>query len=693
MIRSKHWLVAAALALSGTAHADPICNLVFDKCPKPLAGSTVNVPGNVIWLDAKLPACTDSVLVQKGGTANPPSIMFIIDNSGSMSAGDGTNQPDPGWTDPTEARFTVTKTLLDSIARVSPTAEVGLVIFTRRLQFDHRENPLFLTAFPGDTSQHDSYVPLMPLNKTFANGVSALDTLKALLAYTGHGNLKYATKLPASRQNGYYDANDLRNGTDITLGFEAAKLAMKAARAEKPDQYFIFLSDGEPSRVDKPRESIIDNFKAQSDAPTTFTFFFKAANANPTVPAAIREMTDYIARNNYSASNPKSAYWSVNQPSTQLIQLIQEHVLNPIFANAPAKAIAATMNVGGKDYPAVPSGTGFAVPARVPLAGTGTTTPITLGYTYQYTNDSGKAATKDGKYAITIQRGAAGTPLPAGVSAACQEQGSLALYSKDTPVNLVTADHADLDVHLTLANGETCNGCKVEVKPSKSADRENVTLVPAGPFQKGNFGRETSAQAVPGDGKLEHLPGDSIIITYVNPDNPLDVIRKAYPYSDVSTQLTVSKHNDVAKGGDLTTDAAHQFVLVTPAALNATTGEAKNWSVVNTLSAADSVRYVGNVIRASRAFKVEVEIYSNLGQFVNKIAFTVPQSEFAKLARDAKGSTRQLRVLWNNRTRSGNPAGTGAYIMKTTVTLLRIPGVAEDEAVSTDFRIVGVLRE
>jgi hypothetical protein len=85
-------------------------------------------------------------------------------------------------------------------------------------------------------------------------------------------------------------------------------------------------------------------------------------------------------------------------------------------------------------------------------------------------------------------------------------------------------------------------------------------------------------------------------------------------------------------------------------------------------------------------------IFSNLGEFVNRIRFTVSQAEFMKLSKGTKNGTRQLRVLWDNRVANGRPAGTGAYIMKTTVTLLRIPGVAEDEAESTQFRRVGVLR-
>jgi hypothetical protein len=692
VFKSRYIAVSAfcgMLALmAGNAGGAQICNLVFAKCPSNFAASTINVPQNVIWLDPVIPVCAENIQIQTGTNSPPPSIMFIIDNSGSMSS-----DKEPGGNDPDEARFRVVKQLLDTIANASPNAEVGLSIFSRRLQFDHRDNPFFQVAFPNDTSQHDSYVPLTQLSKKFPNGKSGLDTLQALLGFTGHGNLTYATKLPNSRPNATTAADNVRDGTDITMGFEAAIQAMKTAKAAKGDQYFIFLSDGEPSSLDTPRKGLENEFQKGTNTPTTFTIFFKAT-ANPQAPQSIVNMTNNIKANNYSATNPKSAYFAINLPGSQLLTLLQNSVLTPIFANTPGKPLTAVMDIGGTKYnSSAVNATNFTFPQRVPIGATQTT--VNLTYTYQYT-DSGKTKTKEVPYTLNLNRTASTTTVGDGLSTSCQEQGNITLAFKGNPITVVTADHNEVDVHLTLANGETCNGCKVEVKPSKSPDKENVTLAPASGFQTGTFGRETIATPTAGDGKLQHLPSDSIIVTYVNPDNPLDVIRKAFPYSDVSTVLTVIRHNDYARVGDLVTpNPNEQFVLVTPGAVTPTPEDnAKNWTMVTGLpTKQDSLRYVGNVIEASRGFKVEIQIYTNLGQFVNKIAFTMPQAEFNKLSKSAKGNTRQLKVLWNNHTAAGNLAGTGAYILKTTVTLLRLPGIAEDEASSTDYRIVGVLRD
>jgi hypothetical protein len=678
------WL-PVVLALAGLGRAAQVCNLVFDKCPGDFTAGTVTVPSSVIWLDAKIPVCAENIQIQTGTNSAVPSIVFVIDNSGSM------NQSDPD-----ESRFTVVKSMLDTIYRVSPTAEVGLVVFTRRLSFDHRENPFFKTAFPGDTAQHDSFVPLTSLNKDMGGGRLAVDSLKALLTFSGNGDLLYATKLPDPRPNTHNgDPLDVRNGTDISLGFEAAKVALKDAKAAKANQYVIFLSDGEPRDVDAPRETLINEFQAGKDLPATFTVFFTGSPRDTAAPPTIKTMTAAIQANGYSATNPRSAYWALNQPGVQLSTLLQNSILNPIFSNTAGKPVSALMTVGGARYPSTAvDAKDFNFGKRIPLSADQTT--VNLVYTYSYT-DSGKAKSKDVPYALTVKRATGGATLPPGISSACQEQGDIALYSKDTPVSLVTADHTDLDVRLTLGAGETCNGCKVEIKPSKSADKENVALSPAGGYQKGSFGRETNATPVPGNGKLEHVPSDSIIATYVNPDNPLDVIRKAFPYSDVSTRVVLTRHNDYSRVVDaITSVMKDQFVLVSPTGFTPTPGAdgGKNWNVIPSVaSAKDSLRYIGNLIEASRAFRVEVTVFTNLGVFVNKIGFTVSQTEFMKLSKGAKNGTRQLRVLWNNRAANGRAAGTGGYVMKTTVTLLRIPGVAEDEAETTQYRRIGVLRE
>ncbi len=683
--------VSALLALCGAPRAGLICNLVFEKCPGEWAGGSLSVPANVVWLDAKIPVCPEDIRVQSAGAA--PSIVFVIDNSSSMSKGDVDNSS--GGNDPEEARFRVVRDMLDTIARNSPAAEVGLVIYTRRLQFDDRDNPFFRRAF-ADTAQHDAYVPLTRLDRDLGGGITGLDTLKALLKYTGNGNLAYATRFPDARANSRYTPDNLRDGTDITLGFEAAKTAMADARAAKADRYVIFLSDGEPQNVDTTRVGGIDDFQSGRDVPTTFTVFFKGGSDSPKAPKTIQAMTDSIRANGYSESNPKSAYWAINQPGVQLDTLLRNRVLNPIFTQTAGKAEKAVLAVAGNRYnSAATDGKSFDFAKRVAL--TGETTTVELVYTYAFV-DSGRAKTRDVPYTLTVRRNGAAASMPAGLSSSCQEQGDLALYAKGVALARVTADHRDLEVRLALGAGETCDGCKVEIRPSQGADRENVAMSASGGYRTGNFSREIGSPA-PGNGRLEHAAGDSIIAIYVNPENPLDVIRKAFPYTDAVTSLSLIGHNEYARAGEgAAGDAGRQFVLVAPPDLPANAlipiaGAGRNWGIIPSLATADSGRYVGSVIEASRPFRVEVSIFSNLGQFVNRLGFEIPAPEFAKLPGGTKAGTRRLRVLWNNRAEDGRPAGTGAYIMKTAVTLSPVSGAAGDKAESAQLRRIGVLRE
>ena len=160
--------------------------------------------------------------------------------------------------------------------------------------------------------------------------------------------------------------------------------------------------------------------------------------------------------------------------------------------------------------------------------------------------------------------------------------------------------------------------------------------------------------------------------------------------------LEVSQQNEVARPSDqVATSNNEQFLLITSPSLTPTPAAdvVKNWNILpGPLNTVDSSHYVGISVEASRAFKLSINIFTNLGLFVNKIEFAVPQNEFDKLAKGIKNNTRVMRVLWDNRAQDGTLAATGAYILKTDVTLLKIPGISKDEEVHSDYRIVGLVR-
>jgi hypothetical protein len=662
--------------------AGRVCNLSFTECPGKFTATTIAVPNEVIWLDPKIPYCNEPVQISPAGP--PPSIIFIIDNSGSMDEND-----------PEVARFSVVKTLLDEIYSVAPNTEVGLVIFTRRLAFDHRENSFFHTAFPGDTTQHDSFVPLTALNKIFPGNVLGVDTLKALLDFDARGNLTYITRRPASRNNSGMGRTNTRDGTDISLGFQAAKVAMKDSKSDKSKQFFIFLSDGTPSTPDNGREGLINEFINGASTPSTFTVFFDTQHSPPIAPSTIVQMTNNIKANVFSPNNLKTAYWAINTPGAELENILQVQVLgNVIFLPTTPKQGTLVMGEQTFNSTGVDS-KGFIFPKRVPLSKV--TTQVLLNYTYGYVDTTGGKQIPKEKlvpYLVTVQR-TAGVALPRGLGQSCQEQGDINLYHAGQPVSVVKADDEILEARLSFPNGQVCLNCKLQVSPSssRSKDAESLSLAATGGIMSGTFQREISLTPSFGDGKLQHLPLDSIVLTWQNPENSLDIIRKSFLYIDVATTLAVNHAGDFAKTPVVRLPAISEWIMVGPPDLKVTAAANQRWRLYpGNLTLADSLSHVGVVLEASRAFMVDIHVYSNIGQFINKISFTVPTAEFEKLPRTGKGSTRSMRVLWDNRTEKGSPVGTGAYVVKTTLTLLKLPGIAEDNAVRNDYRVVGVLR-
>ena len=684
----RGWIFAAVMgAAIVPSRAGRVCELAFSECPGTFSNRVVKVPDQLIWLDAKIPFCNEYVQIGDGA-AHPPSVVFIIDNSGSM------DENDPGV-----ARFKVVSTLLDNIHSFAPGTEVGLVIFTRRLAFDHRDNPFFKTAFPTDTAQHDSFVPLTALNRRFSGGGSGIDTLKALLKHDRNGNLAYASKLPASRGNSIIGRSNTRDGTDISLGFQAAKIAMMDSRSDKAGRFFIFLSDGTPSAPDIGRERMINDFMDGKDTPTTFTVFFDTQNSTPVAPGTIVAMTANIKANLYSATNPKSAYWAINTPGSQLQDLLQTQVIGNVLS-VPARPKSASLALGDATHQtAGVDAVNFLFTKRVAMLGD--TTRIRLEYTYTYLDTAaGTQAAKEKTvpYLLTFVR-APGIALPQGMAESCKDQADISLFRNGLPnvaIAAIAPEDTLLEARLTLPDGSLCNNCKLEVMPSTTRvkDKEPLVLAPGQGYLGGRFQREISLTAAPGDGRLQHLPGDSIVVLFISPENPLDRVRKAFPFTNAPAALYIGPQNDYARSPMGPPSVEPQFLLVAVPTLRPSPKDATDqWRMLpGPMSPQDSLRYVGLSVEASRAFTLDLRIFSNLGAFVNKLTFTVDQIEFQKLEKGARGDTRLLKVLWDSRARNGAMVNSGAYVIKSKVTLMKIPGIAEDNTVRTDFRRVGVLR-
>lgn len=804
------YLSLLPLFISGWCQAAPVCDLTLTACPKQLPAGGITVPLDVISLDARIPYCQETGIVT---TPVKTSIVFIIDNSGSMSM--GFDFDDAQENDPQEARFTVVSGLLDMIAASHPGTEVGLVAFSRRLQFDHRDNSLFKTAFPNDTSQHDSYVPLIALNHVFADGRTGLDTLKALLKHNADGDMLYATTRPSSRDNTTALVQttggplfSMRPGTDITLGFAAAKLAMLDSKATKEQQYFIFLSDGEPGGLDVGRTQFEDEFELGTGTPTTFTVYFTGGGQ---VPTTIRTMTTNIQGNAYSTSNANSAYFSVSAPATELQGVLQNSVISRILTTVPTqgKSVVVSANGAVQTSSTRSDSAHFLISNRMPLGAA--TTNLQFSYTHTFLDNSQTPpANKDTliNYTLSVQRSADAPPLPAFITKTCREQAALELWSGGQALTAVTADHANLEARLTPSAGQGCANCAVQVSLSTGADRESIPLALQGGVATGAFTRLESITPAPGDGRLQHMAPDSLVLVWTNPENPLDVVRRSWSYSGLLPTLALF-HNGVeidtvtaahaaltvrltlpaseacagchvqvqpsgsadrenvamagaasaysggfsrevgvspaAGDGRLTHLVGDSIVLIyvnpltqkqirrsypyldfrnnigilphnTFAKLhqNPPIQNGSQWAIgdaaglavqphlagggvccevfPSVLTAEDSAKFVGLKVLASREFALEMQVFSNLGHLVNKVSFIVPRSEFTKLTSVPGTDVRYLRLLWKGLTLGSQRAGTGAYVFKTKVTLLPVPGVAGVDYSAATINTLGLLR-
>lgn len=683
--RSAGTLLILAGAIS-SVRGGSVCDLSFPACPDRFASATLAVPEGVIALYPRIPACAG--WAQLPGAAAAPSVVFVIDNSTSM-----------GGTDPAEMRFAAVANLLDDLHALSPSAEAGFVFFSRRLQFDRRDAGHFRAAFPADTSQHDAYVPLTALDADLG-GRKGLDTLKALLRHDDDGNLLHATRRPGSRENRELSRHNLRDGTDLSLALGAARAALADAKAPPAARFVVLLTDGEPASVDQGREASQWDFAKGTGLPATFVVSLDTAGAGP-VHDSLSALVARVRANGYSAANARSAATVLPAEAGGL----QAHLRKQLTAlpEVPAQPVWASLEVAGRTYASTGVNDGnLLFDAPMPLAEGSAEMRLTVGYSYSDAAPGSPVPSsfrgeKRVSYSLTVSRSPRKADLPAGLSAACREQPTLGLWSAGKEVATLGSGQSDLEARLTMPGGLPCPGCRVEasVKSARAAstDSETSPLTQAGGYLAATFLREMAGLPSRGDGRIQHYPGDSLLVTWKNPANPLDRVTRGYALPGRGPTLGVLVHNDFSRARGTDRAAASEWLLVgAPSLRIAAHAGAPSRAVAGLGDPVDSLGYVGVSVVASRSFRADIRVYDNLGQFVNKLSFAVPPAEFSKLPLGPDGQSRRLTVLWDNRSEDGRLAGTGSYVLKSVLTLDRLPGMPEEDAVKTEYRRIGVLR-
>lgn len=500
------------------------CEFIITECPLQFNGDTIDVPEKVIAMGPKVHGCESDSATQSEG---PPSIVFLIDNSASMTGSVGNVGPRDQW----GSRYAVVADLIDSIAEIHPGAEIGIVVFREYLYFDTRSTENYAQFFRPmsrtyDNNGNQSFLPLMRLDSTYSGNLTGLQIIKEVLAtdtFTTNGNT-YVDLIyePVFSTTGY---------TNINIGMLATREAFASAQNPGDRQFVIFLSDGEP--LGDRHAGLNENWFQQGDSmPTTFTVFFNDSGVT-TVPQSLDTMTANIQNNNYSGSNPESKLWSIETSHNALRSLIMTNIMDFILMSEPSAMSITGISLFDSTTTYVDNY--FILNERIPLQPD--LTPFSLDMVFRYT-DHGSGESRDTIVDIDfhVRRVADSTAPPPGIAFNCWPAPTLQLFYNGTSVSQVQDSMGQLEVRFTTGDSLVTSA---SVALISSIDSESVSLTTTGQYWSQTFMRSTGLSGTPINAKYEHTSDDSIVIIYRNPELPLDTVRCAIPYVPPETDTTV----------------------------------------------------------------------------------------------------------------------------------------------------------
>ncbi|MBN1983169.1 MAG: hypothetical protein JW795_16665 [Chitinivibrionales bacterium] len=501
--------------------------------PEKLNGGNLTLPRDMV-------AMGDFIAVKKTTSENSvnaggASVFFIIDNSSSMYS-----QGNDQW----GVRFGVTRALLDSLNRINPACEVGLTVFNAFDSFDSNDDPnIFVKMLPQLQTESDatmqfldaygSYVMLMKLNQTYQSAKVGLKSGYEILKYylqtdtiTAIGGKKYLG-LKYVPTDAVLSNPTHSSGTNITVGFQAAKYAMKKAIYPPEKQFVIFFSDGDANMPAGYKDLQILFVKGTA-VPTTFSFYL---TPNDTTPQNIIKMTANIKSNNYSSSNKFSTLWSIRSNQDSLMSLMKANIFPIIFSTiistTPKKLVVNTIeNTSWKNN-------GFQYDKLFGL--TGAVNPFTYLLTYAIIKDSitpnGSTQThiKDTlaniQFKATLQTGSS---TPDSTRLAYWDR-TLAFLVDDKEVAWIDDKVKNIELRFTTKKIDTLygySGVTAEVITTNGAvkDRELVSLKEQGQTHSATVALAVGTASA-GDNIVQHQVSDTIIAIFRNKELALDTLR------------------------------------------------------------------------------------------------------------------------------------------------------------------------
>lgn len=522
-------MLAALLFLTNAGNGTERCEWVLNQCPGDIDGQVIVVPSKVIALSSVVNYCNaDEIIEVSTLVTDTPAIMFVIDNSGSMVSSTFTRGNDNDGT-----RFTVTRDLLDTIYAAQPQTWVGLVVFSNNLYFDHRTHDILVpldgvAGIVRPELENQSYLPPLKLDSLYMFD-GALTKGIDILRYF----LKTSTRPGSGAQLDYKPQFSISSGTNINSGFAGALQGFEKIPEDiisKDQRYIVFLSDGEPQPLTgRPSDTASHGgkppyyFKKGINTPTTFTVFLHNTQIEP--PDSLIEMTENIRNNGYSGSNEKSDIWILKTSYDTLMSLFMQNIIQPILSKK--NGTPTFMTVNGITSNTIVDST-FAFSQQFSL--TRDTSKFTMEITYRIVDAASNMQfdTSIQSHFTIVRDENAGEPVTGLLN--CWNR-DLALYYNGSPVYSV--DETMNNLQVVFSHSDTISrNVNVQITNTNGPilDEVHLSLIKSGQDWKADFIHEIGIP-VHRDPVLQHENTDSIVLIYRSNVNPLDTIRKSYPFS------------------------------------------------------------------------------------------------------------------------------------------------------------------
>ncbi|MBN1983438.1 MAG: hypothetical protein JW795_18015 [Chitinivibrionales bacterium] len=665
---SQKLIVLSSLILligAGTqeAFSEQVAKFYYKGVPEKLDGKDLKVPLNTVAMSDTVRISSPTTIIKN--EMRKASIMFVIDHSGSMCVGTGTQSPAQ---DPKGNRFVVTRALLDTLKKYFTELEVGVVVFRQYLFFNVNDHSLFMpTPEWGDSG---SFMRLLKIDSTYnykfqgqqkkATGYDVLrelletqddfqDTLiSKTLRWT---ELKYRPS-PLPRPN--------PTGTNINSSFDAVRTAFKPENTmidDKNSHFVIFLSDGEATY---PRTGQ-NQYQQGINVPTTFTIFF-TQNSQP--PLSLRTMTTNIQRNGYSPiSNPKSNLWPYNNTSADsLMSFVMANIISiikEVSAGPPTKVIINNKEPNSQIWMDKKN---MSFDGLFPLLGESTEFKYQLWYKLK---DAEGKDTKDTSYTITFDAVLSAPPQSDSLAIARWDRTIKYFVNNIELVGKIADAPRALEMRFIESKVDWLYNYKeasIALTTSKGAvvDQENFKLEKKNNYFTKMFNVNYIADEqdpVPGNNVLECKVEDVLVAQFKNPLLPLDTLTVRMPINgEIPPELVLlHRENSPANRKNLKDNAQGYSI-------GAVTLSKWNVDYLRKLNMYDNNKYYGVLIQAMpdsadkilTPLRIEMKftIYDPVGNTIFKVeSENVGYDEKKKIA----------SFIWPMTNKEDRLVGEGAY--------------------------------